>query len=82
MWKRIENDQPMCNDSVWMADRLSGYFNSSRRAAHMKMEPALERCIYLPSLIQWALSLREELAAGRSCLSTAITEPYWTPYRC
>jgi hypothetical protein len=46
IWKRIENDQPMCNDFVWIADRLSGYFNSSRRATHMNMEPVLDGCVY------------------------------------
>jgi hypothetical protein len=25
MWKRIENDQAMCNNFVWIAGRLSGY---------------------------------------------------------
>lgn len=38
MWKRIENDQPMCNDSVWISRPLLGVLH-------------LERCIYWPSLI-------------------------------
>jgi hypothetical protein len=39
MWKRSEEEQPICNDSVSMAERLREYSTRESKAAHMKLEP-------------------------------------------
>jgi hypothetical protein len=63
MWKRSEKEQPICNDSVSMAERLRDYLTRVEGSAH-EARVALNQASIRRLSLSLGLPLRKELGAG------------------